>query len=346
MTYSAWPPAIAALREQDALRRRRRSRPRRRPCTSGAGCSRPPTRGPRRCPGSRRSGCAARSAAGARLGKLLQRRAVVEREPLELPGVVEPQALELFEPLGVIGARGCASGRGPRAGCRAPIRPARSGPSPRSADAACSPASHRGRSRAAEHRVELRLAAGRAGVGERRGEALALDRALRVALEHVRAARCRAGRRASARCRRRGCTGDAPRRAAAMPGRPADDAHVRRAALVAGEALPVRERRVERPGPAVAVVVVGERRAELVEAPQVLLDVVGDAVEELVLVERPVRAALAARAVVGDDDDDRVLELPGLLEVVDQPAELVVGVADEARRRPRPSARTASARPR
>ncbi len=56
----------------------------------------------------------------------------------------------------------------------------------------------------------------------------------------------------------------------------------------------------------------------------------GDVVEELVLVERAVRAALGTRSVVGDHDDDRVLELPGLLEVVEQPPDLVVGVGDEA----------------
>ena len=43
----------------------------------------------------------------------------------------------------------------------------------------------------------------------------------------------------------------------------------------------------------------------------------------------PFGAALAA-AVVGDDDDQRVLELPGVLEVVDHPPELVVGVGDVA----------------
>ena len=35
------------------------------------------------------------------------------------------------------------------------------------------------------------------------------------------------------------------------------------------------------------------------------------------------------RAVVGDDDDQRVLALAGLLEVVEQPADLVVGVGEE-----------------
>ena len=46
----------------------------------------------------------------------------------------------------------------------------------------------------------------------------------------------------------------------------------------------------------------------------------------LLLVDRPVRAALAAGAVVGDQDDHRVLALAGLLEVVEQPPDLVVGV--------------------
>ena len=43
-----------------------------------------------------------------------------------------------------------------------------------------------------------------------------------------------------------------------------------------------------------------------------------------------VRAALAAGAVVGDHDDDGVVELAGLLEVVEDATDLVVGVRDEA----------------
>jgi hypothetical protein len=116
--------------------------------------------------------------------------------------------------------------------------------------------------------------------------------------------------------------GDAPR--------PGHDERVGDAALVAGEALPVRERRVERPRPAGVVVVVRRRAAEVVEPREVLRDVVRDAVEELVLVERAVRAALAAGAVIGDDDDDRVVELLGLLQVVDEPPDLRVGVGHEA----------------
>ena len=130
------------------------------------------------------------------------------------------------------------------------------------------------------------------------------------------------------------------------PGRPRDDARVGRAAVEL-VALPHLEGRVEGHRPPVGVVVVGLRAAELVEHREVGVDVVGDAVHEQHLVDRPVRAALAAGPVVGDDDDHGVLALAGLLEVVEQPPDLRVGVRQEARRRPRPSARTgASRRPR
>ena len=64
---------------------------------------------------------------------------------------------------------------------------------------------------------------------------------------------------------------------------------------------------------------------------EVLGEIVGHAVGELHLVDRAVRAALAAGAVVGDDDDHRVLELLVRLEVVEQPPDVVVGVSEEAR---------------
>ena len=115
-----------------------------------------------------------------------------------------------------------------------------------------------------------------------------------------------------------------------LPG-PGHDHRVRRAALPVGVALPELERGVEGEGPAGRIVVVGLRAAELVDEGQVLLDPVGEPVEDLVLVDRPVRAALAGGAVVGDEHDQRVVELAGLLEVVEQPADLVVGVAEEAR---------------
>ena len=109
-------------------------------------------------------------------------------------------------------------------------------------------------------------------------------------------------------------------------------------------ALPHLERRVERHRPPVRVVVVGLRAAEVVDQREVRLDVVRHAVDELVLVERAVRAALAAGAVVGHQHDQRVLELLGLLEIFEQPADLIVDVRRGTRRTPRPCARTAAAR--
>ena len=47
------------------------------------------------------------------------------------------------------------------------------------------------------------------------------------------------------------------------------------------------------------------------------------------LVDRAVGAALAAGAVVGDEHDDRVRQLVGLLEVVQQAPDVVVGVCQE-----------------
>ena len=114
------------------------------------------------------------------------------------------------------------------------------------------------------------------------------------------------------------------------PGRPGDDQRVGGAALVVRVALPQLEGRIEGPGPAGRVVVVGSRAAELVEVLEVLLHRVGQAVEELVLVDGPVRPALAGGAVVGDEHDDRVVDLAAVLEVVEQASQLVVGVAEEA----------------
>ncbi len=111
-------------------------------------------------------------------------------------------------------------------------------------------------------------------------------------------------------------------------GRPGDDARVARAAVEL-VALPHLERRVERHRPAVRVVVVRLRAAELVEHRHVGLDGVGDAVRELHLVDGAVRAALARGAVVGDQDDDRVLAPAELLEEAEQASDLVVGVREE-----------------
>ena len=77
--------------------------------------------------------------------------------------------------------------------------------------------------------------------------------------------------------------------------------------------------------------VVGFRPAKLVDHGQVLLQVVWDAVEEEVLVDRSIRAALAGCAVVGDHDHQRVVPLPGVLQVLKQPPDVMVGVRQEPR---------------
>ena len=109
---------------------------------------------------------------------------------------------------------------------------------------------------------------------------------------------------------------------------PADDERVRDSAAV-GLALPAPERRVARPGPAPWVVVEVLRAADLVDRGEAVRERFGCVVEELRLVGRPGRAALGARAVVGDHHDQRVVELADRLEVVQQPADLVVGVREE-----------------
>jgi hypothetical protein len=78
------------------------------------------------------------------------------------------------------------------------------------------------------------------------------------------------------------------------------------------------------------VVVVRLGAPELVQVLEVVRQVLGLEVEEVVLVEAADRSALRARAVVGDEQDHRVVELVDALEVVEDPPELCVGVADES----------------
>src|SRR5208283_4173628 len=77
------------------------------------------------------------------------------------------------------------------------------------------------------------------------------------------------------------------------------------------------------------VMVVGLRATEVVEQLYALFDGVDVAVEELALVDRSVWTALTAGAVVGDHDDDGVVQLAGFLEIVQDPADLSVGVAQK-----------------
>ena len=112
--------------------------------------------------------------------------------------------------------------------------------------------------------------------------------------------------------------------------RPGDHHRVASAARKLRVALEHLERRGERHRPSRGVVLVSVRTAQGVDVLHVLRELVGIAVEELVLVDRTVRRALTGSAVVRAVEDDRVLQLPGLLEVVDDPPDLGVGVLGKA----------------
>jgi hypothetical protein len=178
----------------------------------------------------------------------------------------------------------------------------------------------------AEHHIELaRLQRLRIGIVEGVAEARALDGPLRVALDDL--------GRLDAEALVDGRENVAAVRvlvAQLTPGLdplwPVDDHRVSDAAFP-GVALEQLARRVERHRPAGGVMVVGLRRAELVDVFQVVVDVVHHSVEERVLVDRAARAPLARGAVIRDPDDQRVVQLASLLQIVDQPADLVIGVA-------------------
>ena len=69
---------------------------------------------------------------------------------------------------------------------------------------------------------------------------------------------------------------------------------------------------------------------ELVDLREILLKIVRDSVGELHLVDRSVRPALTAGAVVGDDQDHGVVQQLAPFQVVEQPAQVVVRVREEA----------------
>src|SRR5262249_54616295 len=112
-------------------------------------------------------------------------------------------------------------------------------------------------------------------------------------------------------------------------GGPAYDQRVTDAAFV-GLALPAPEGRVAGEGPAPWVVSVAVRAAQVVEHGEGLGDVVWQAVEDEVLVEAAVRAALGAGAVVTERDDQRPLELTPRGEEREEAPQVVVGVREEA----------------
>ena len=117
------------------------------------------------------------------------------------------------------------------------------------------------------------------------------------------------------------------------PPRPGDDHRIPVATEVAGHLLPPRERGVVGVGPGRREVRCGVLASQLLDAPvlvderELLLGLEHDTVEEGRLVERAGDRALHARTVVPPDvDDDGVVQLAHLLDRVEQPSDVPVGV--------------------
>ena len=114
----------------------------------------------------------------------------------------------------------------------------------------------------------------------------------------------------------------------AAPG-PMHDQRVSHPALV-HLSLPAAERRVPGHRPTPRVVVVPAGPADLVDVRQRLFQRGGDTVPRPHVVERPGRATLRARPVVREHEEQRIVEVPGVAQVVHEAAYLVIGVRKEA----------------
>ena len=97
-----------------------------------------------------------------------------------------------------------------------------------------------------------------------------------------------------------------------------------------GVALPELVRRVAGPGPGPRVVVVGAEPAPVVVVGEVVGHRLPDVRGEAVLVDAAGHAPLGAGAVVGEDHDERVVQRAEALERGEHPADLRVGVGQEA----------------
>ncbi len=115
---------------------------------------------------------------------------------------------------------------------------------------------------------------------------------------------------------------------APQPGREAHDARVGDATLV-DLALPALEGSVARHRPAPRVVVVAQWPADLVDTPVHLVDARALEVGEPALVDGAVLAALRAGAVVGHHHHDGVVGVAQLVDEVEHPPDLLVGVGEE-----------------
>ena len=185
--------------------------------------------------------------------------------------------------------------------------------------------------------VLLRVALRRGRVRERVGEGDAVERLLLDAVDRV-------GHRDPGEVENRRADVVhvrvvAPNRARIVDAaRPVHDHRVPRAAEMRGDLLAPVERGVAGPGPPGRVmrgellVAPGLEAAVLEEEPHLLLGRERDPVQRRHLVERARERALHARAVVAPDPDhDGVVELAHLVDRVDDPADVPVGVLGVAR---------------
>ena len=110
---------------------------------------------------------------------------------------------------------------------------------------------------------------------------------------------------------------------------PGQDERIADAAAVS-LALPAAERRVAGVRPAPREMVEDLGPADIVDGGQPGLDRVWNIVEEPDLADRSCRTALGAGAVVGDQHDQRVVVLADVFEELDQLADVVISVLEEA----------------
>ncbi|CAB4713163.1 unannotated protein [freshwater metagenome] len=280
---------------------------------------------------------ARRQLATAELGDQPLQEAVVERQDVVLLRLGEEERLQLGQPLGVIG--GDVAGLGPvrRGVVELPAvlverRQLDLTDGPRRAVLGDGGPAFVVDPAVAVHLEVLRhVLLGRGAVAQARRHRGALDRVLRDAVD-------RGGVRQSGDLEdRRGDVDDVvplvPHRAGVGDaGRPVHDEAVAGAAVVGGDLLGPLVGRVHGQCPADVVVRVRRRPADVVELLEDAVGRVGQAVETQHLVERALDAALAGGAVVAEDvEDDGVVELAEPLDLVDEAADLLVGVLGERR---------------
>ena len=114
--------------------------------------------------------------------------------------------------------------------------------------------------------------------------------------------------------------------------RPVNDQRVANTAAVRGPFVAF-VGRVAGHRPTPRIVTVRSNRANIVEPLDRFADVLLETVVETVVIKLSRRLTLPARAVVAEQDEDRIVEPGALVEEVDQPPDLLVGVFEERRKR-------------